>query len=264
MMSAGRSLDSVTDVEITIICDNFVHRQEIPAGWCFSCLVRSPSQTVLFDTGSDGQMLLENMRLLDINPRDIHTVFISHHHWDHTGGLAAFLNAAGRADVWMPASSQQLVERTAGQAPFTPRPVTKALEVVPGISTTGEISGPVPEHAMIVSLPAGQVVITGCAHPGIVKIVEYARRLRGGPILLAIGGFHLGGHSVQSITAAADRLLAMDVVYAAPTHCSGETARRIFAERFGRRFIAAGTGMIIRASQLTTTDDQSDGGVSAR
>ncbi len=75
-------------LKITIIYDNTAWLKALPADWGFACLVEARGKKVLFDTGAKGPLLLGNMQALQIDPLEVDTVFISHNHWDHTGGLA--------------------------------------------------------------------------------------------------------------------------------------------------------------------------------
>jgi 7,8-dihydropterin-6-yl-methyl-4-(beta-D-ribofuranosyl)aminobenzene 5'-phosphate synthase len=79
-------------MRITIIYDNVVWNHSLVTYWGFACMVEIAGQTLLFDTGAKGGILLGNMERLGIDPLMIDTVFISHGHWDHIGGLADFLH----------------------------------------------------------------------------------------------------------------------------------------------------------------------------
>jgi len=98
-------------MKITIIYDNEVWKEGLRADWGFSCLVEAYNKKILFDTGANGSILLDNMRKLDINPTEIDDVFISHAHWDHTGGLLDFLGI-NPAKVYIPFSCQEPVSYT--------------------------------------------------------------------------------------------------------------------------------------------------------
>jgi len=71
--------------------------------WGFSCLVESDDQKILFDTGAKAEVLAGNMKKLGIDLFQIDAVFISHDHWDHTGGLAAVLEK-NQVPVFVPES----------------------------------------------------------------------------------------------------------------------------------------------------------------
>jgi 7,8-dihydropterin-6-yl-methyl-4-(beta-D-ribofuranosyl)aminobenzene 5'-phosphate synthase len=78
-------------MKLTIVYDNEVKKKELKPGWGFSCLIETKSASILFDTGADSPTLLHNMRELDIDPKNIGTIVISHAHGDHTGGLSGIL-----------------------------------------------------------------------------------------------------------------------------------------------------------------------------
>ena len=78
-------------MKITIVYDNTTTRDDLIADWGFACYVETDGKRILFDTGGDGKILLHNMNNLGIDPREIETVFISHNHFDHIGGLSEIL-----------------------------------------------------------------------------------------------------------------------------------------------------------------------------
>jgi 7,8-dihydropterin-6-yl-methyl-4-(beta-D-ribofuranosyl)aminobenzene 5'-phosphate synthase len=63
------------------------------ADWGFSCWVEFSGKKILFDTGANGDILLSNMEKFNLNPKDLDLLFISHDHWDHTGGLDTILKS---------------------------------------------------------------------------------------------------------------------------------------------------------------------------
>jgi 7,8-dihydropterin-6-yl-methyl-4-(beta-D-ribofuranosyl)aminobenzene 5'-phosphate synthase len=87
--------------------------------------------------------------------------------------------------------------------------------------------------------------MTGCAHPGIVQIVERAQELFGGPIHLVMGGFHLGNKSVAQIDAIVAAFRSLGVERVAPSHCTGDLAIEKFRQEYGEDFIQAGVGRVI-------------------
>ena len=89
-------------MKVTIIYDNTALKTELKADWGFSALVEAKGKNILFDTGADGRTLLLNMQKLKINPKKIEDVFISHLHWDHIGGLSAFLQVNNQVNLWVP------------------------------------------------------------------------------------------------------------------------------------------------------------------
>jgi 7,8-dihydropterin-6-yl-methyl-4-(beta-D-ribofuranosyl)aminobenzene 5'-phosphate synthase len=231
-------------LRITIVYDNNPFDSRLKTTWGFSALVEYREQTLLFDTGGDGRILLENMRVLGIDPARIQSVILSHAHGDHTGGLSALLDIGNRLSVYLLPSFADTYKRQVGQ-------VAQVIEVVPGqivgdgILTTGEISGSIPEQALVIHTGEGLVVITGCAHPGVVRIIERAIDLTDDPVHLVLGGFHLGNKSETEISAILADFRRLGVQKVAPCHCTGERAIAMFAEEYGQAFVQAGVGKVI-------------------
>ncbi|MCK5595653.1 MBL fold metallo-hydrolase, partial [bacterium] len=92
-------------MKVTIIYDNTVHKEGLQPDWGFSALIEiENTPSILFDTGANGKILLNNMKKLNINPASIEEIFISHSHFDHTGGLSEFLNVSNAAKIYIPTS----------------------------------------------------------------------------------------------------------------------------------------------------------------
>ena len=79
-------------MKITILYDNCLSKRGLRTGWGFSSLIEPEhGLPLLFDAGADGATLLHNMKQLDIDPRRIGAIVVSHAHGDHTGGLSDIL-----------------------------------------------------------------------------------------------------------------------------------------------------------------------------
>lgn len=166
-------------MKITIIYDNEIWKRGLKADWGFSCLIQVYGRNILFDTGRDGHILLNNMEKLDINPKTITEVFISHAHWDHTGGLIDFLRI-NPVKVYIPLSCP---------CPSIEAEVIKVmghLKIHENIFSTGELGGF--EQSLVIRMDKGVVVIAGCSHPGVSEILKEASKI--GKVRALIGGLH--------------------------------------------------------------------------
>ncbi|HUT03759.1 MAG TPA: MBL fold metallo-hydrolase [bacterium] len=246
-MSKNNPSDSVT---MTIVYDNYQHRQGLKTGWGFSCVVRGLDRTILFDTGGDGKTLLGNLGDLRIDPADIDVVFLSHIDGDHTGGLSAFLAANANVTVYLPASFPGEFRSRIEQAGAEVVEMRQPQMLFDNVFTTGELGRLKVEQSLVAMVHDIGVVISGCAHPGIERMVAKARDTTGGTRFLAIGGFHFFMSGDESIREVIERLKSLGVEWAAPTHCSGDRARELFEEAFGDRYIRAGVGKTIDLSAL--------------
>jgi len=231
-------------VRITIVYDNNVYDPRLTDGWGFAALVEVAGKRLLFDTGGEGAVLLGNMALLGIDPSSLDAVVLSHEHDDHTGGLAALLDTGATPVVYLPASfSSALRNTTAARTEVVT--ITEPREILSGVFTTGEVGDYIVEQALVIATPAGMVLITGCAHPGIVEMVGRAREVSPGEVALVVGGFHLVEATPSSIADIVAAFRELGVRRVAPTHCTGTTATDAFAREYGGDFIEAGVGRVI-------------------
>ncbi len=130
--------------------------------------------------------------------------------------------------------------------------VDEAALVNSNCLSSGEMESSVKnEQSLFIDTTEGLVVVTGCAHPGVLGILERAEKLIKKEVLFVIGGFHLMRSNEGSIREIASRMKKMGVRFVAPTHCSGDGARGIFKEVFGANYLDCGVGRVITAKDLT-------------
>ena len=154
---------------------------------------------ILFDTGANGNLLLNNMKYLGIQPADITDIFISHDHWDHTGGLEIF-TTDNKGVCFIPETFMQKLDIPTVRIGKTPR------EIHDNIWSTGTLAAI--EQSLVIKQDDRAVVVTGCSHPGVESILEAAGTL--GKVTALIGGLH-GFDNVEALT-------GLELV--CPTHCT--------------------------------------------
>jgi len=232
-------------VTFTIVFDNYAHDPALETEWGFSCLVETEQTTLLFDTGANGEMLLRNMVALNRDPKKVETVVLSHIHDDHTRGLEALLGTGLRPRLYIPAAFPTSFKNGV-QSRVELVNVSKPMEIVPGIWTTGSLTGGgTVEQALAVQTMEGWVVVTGCAHPGVVRMVQRAKEATGGEIVLVMGGFHLGSVSQSQAARIITQLRDLGVKRVAPSHCTGDQQREWFHAAFGEDYYASGVGWVL-------------------
>jgi 7,8-dihydropterin-6-yl-methyl-4-(beta-D-ribofuranosyl)aminobenzene 5'-phosphate synthase len=230
-------------LELIIIYDDNPYDNQLHTAHGFSCLTKLSQMTILFDTGGDSSTLLYNMRQLQIEPREINAVVLSHIDSDHVGGLIGFLEQNSAVNVYLPHSFPKNFKDEVSLLGAKVEETYGANELFPGVYTTGELGVRIIEQSLIIATGKGSVIITGCAHPGIVEIIRRAKEVTSdNRVYLVTGGFHLSGASSAQIESIISSFIQLDVEMVAPCHCSGGETRRLFEERYGINYIESGVG----------------------
>jgi 7,8-dihydropterin-6-yl-methyl-4-(beta-D-ribofuranosyl)aminobenzene 5'-phosphate synthase len=211
-------------MKLTIIYDNEAWAPGLQADWGFACLLdMNDGSRLLFDTGANGTILLENMEKIGIDPRTISSVFISHAHWDHIGGLPAFLERHREVVVYLPASCPPPPEARQVLSIQTP------CQLTPQLWSTGELNGG--EQSLVVDTGQGLTVISGCAHPGVGAILQAAGQF--GRVTALVGGLH-GFRDLD---------LLGDLSLVCPCHCTQYINE--IKERYPKTYVPGGAGRIM-------------------
>jgi 7,8-dihydropterin-6-yl-methyl-4-(beta-D-ribofuranosyl)aminobenzene 5'-phosphate synthase len=250
LSTAVSAREAMIPKTITVVCDNYPYKKGLQTAWGFSCLVRGWGKTILFDTGGEGRLLLANMRGLEIDPHEIDIVVLSHIHGDHVRGLVSLLQQHHGLTVFVPPSFPGDFKKGVRRFGARLQEVEGFIEFCPDVYSTGEMGTWIKEQALILRSSQGLIVITGCAHPGVVKIVEAVRVQFKEDILLVMGGFHLMGEGRKAIQRIVARLQELGVKNVGPCHCSGDAARKLFQEAYGSAFVPVGVGIEIRIDEL--------------
>ncbi len=268
---------------VTILFDAFGKPSDLQRGWGYSAFIEYGGRRILFDTGSRGAGFAYNANALGIDLQKLDFVVLSHRHNDHTAGLNHVLDESPGVTIYTPLEPagfgsptppalMNLIKRNVPSVPnelryFGGDPpaansseppwsnanfghIKETTEVLPGFllfptrsTTPGTME--MNEISLLIKTPKGGVLVVGCSHPGIEKIVEVAAKID--PRIYAIfGGFHLVDISDAQVTemvaAFRDR---WRVERMAAGHCTGQFAFAELIRIFGTRFDFAGVGSVI-------------------
>ncbi|MGH8678949.1 MAG: MBL fold metallo-hydrolase [Burkholderiales bacterium] len=265
---------------VTILYDAFGQSDDMTKDWGFSALVEYGGKRILFDTGNNAEIFSHNVKAAGVDLARLDFVVISHRHLDHTAGLNYLLSVNPAVKIYAPKEAFGVfgsalpgkfyrrdeslppeMRYYGGQPPDTItfgtpwiaarfEPVDQSFEVAPGvhiIALVSETPGTkeLRELSIAVQTPDGIAVISGCAHPGIDRIVREAAKIDP-RVQIVMGGFHLPTSPDADIARIANALRdELKVHRLAPGHCTGEPAFAAFRIMWGDRYIYAGVGSVI-------------------
>lgn len=277
------ALSADAPAQVTIIYDAFGKPSNLERGWGYSALVEYGGKRILFDTGGQYQAFAENARKLGVDLKSLDFVVISHRHGDHTAGLAYVLQQNPKVKIYAPVEggsfgtptmgpTAQMIERQVASTPDdlhyfdgkypevytvdSPWPdanitrIDQPVEVMPGFflfKTVSENKGTLElnELSMAMKTPKGLVVVVGCSHPGIEKILAVAAQIDPN-IYSLFGGLHLASASDQQISQTVQSFHdKWKIDRVAAGHCSGEFAQSEFSKQYGTHHDHAGVGEVI-------------------
>jgi len=263
--------------QITILYDAFGTDAAMKKDWGFSALVEVAGKRILFDTGNDRDIFAANVRAKGIDLSNLDFVVLSHRHSDHMAGLSYVLSVNPKVKIYapregfgifgssLPSSFYRKDESLPPQMRYYDgKPpevmkfgaawqranfelIDKTTEIAPGITLLALLSD-VPgtrelkELSLAVNTSDGVVLVVGCSHPGIEKIVEAATAINP-KIRLIAGGFHLVAATDEVIAKAVTTLKdTFKVENIAPGHCTGEPTFAALKRAYGDRYLYAGVG----------------------
>jgi 7,8-dihydropterin-6-yl-methyl-4-(beta-D-ribofuranosyl)aminobenzene 5'-phosphate synthase len=224
-------------MNIKILYDNQA-KDGFKSGWGFAALIDNDT---LFDTGENAASLLANMQAFGVKPEQIKQVVLSHEDWDHVGGIVILKQCQG-VNVYIPANASRSLKEDIKSL----NQDASILEAVHNTRidsdkfVTATLGSLKKEISLAIRTRKGLVLVTGCAHPGLDNIVEYARQF--GDIFAVIGGFH--GFSKLSALA--------DVPIIIPCHCTQKKQEMLDMYPGKVRFVSAGREIHVGENQCLT------------
>ena len=235
-------------MEIKVLSDNTVYRDGIMAEHGLSFWLKYDGQQYIIDTGQ-GLVITQNAERMGINLAQIEGVIISHSHDDHLGGLDKILALNPAVKVYgHPAIKktyqQRIKERSTGKKQVYGKPARiknfipaeKPLKIAAGLWLTGILPGEHNhkearvENSLVCETGRGLVVLVGCSHAGIIKILNHIKSLSNKPVLAAAGGFHLYKKEMGELREIAQDFAETGVKIIYPLHCSGFMGRKMLQE----------------------------------
>ena len=280
--------------QITVLYDAFGKASTMQKDWGYAALVEYGGKRILFDTGNNPDILAQNARAKGVDLAKLDFVVMSHRHGDHMGGMAYLLSVNPKVKIYAPkegfgvyggdlpstfyrkdASLPPEQRYYDGAPPDTMRfgaawpeanfqLIDRTTQIAPGIHLISLVSDKpgtleLRELSLALDTPDGMVIVVGCSHPGIDKIVEAAAKINP-RINLVAGGFHLVVAKDDEIDKIATALRdSFKVGYVAPGHCTGEPTFAALRKAFGDRYLYAGLGttLTLGARPRTVADNGS-------
>ncbi|HYA19760.1 MAG TPA: MBL fold metallo-hydrolase [Burkholderiales bacterium] len=275
--------------QITSLYDAFGKTSSMQKDWGFSAFIEYGGKRILFDTGDNADIFAHNVKAKGIDLTTLDFVVVTHRHGDHTSGLNYLMTVNSKVPIYVPkenfgvfgsAFPGTFYKRNESLPPDmryfdgkppeklrfgTPWPqgnftwVTENAVIAPGfqlilLKGSWGVDLDVMEISLAIDTPDGVVLVVGCSHPTIEKVVETTKAVTGKPIHLVVGGTHLLPATNEQITRIANSLRDnYQVKWIAPVHCTGEPAFGILKQTFGDRYIYAGLGSTILLGPTVTT-----------
>lgn len=244
----GRLLPAQTQPkEITILYDNRPSDPACLTDWGFSCFIKGFEKTILFDVGEKEDIFFKNVEALKVDLKSVDILIISHFHPDHTNAIGAFLNLKPNAKIYAPDDAHpdprtQPFREQIQKAGVMLNVVKTPTEIFPRVFSTGTMGLRIKEQSFVLDTTGGLVIVTGCAHQGVVNIIQRAKSMLKKDIALVLGGFHLLDSSESAIKNIIDKFKENGVQRIGATHCTGDKAIQMMKDIYRENFIEIGVG----------------------
>ncbi len=239
------------EIKITNIYDDYVFDDRLETDHGISCLIEGLEKTILFDTGQHPEIFKRNIEKLGIDISKVDLVILSHSHYDHAGGFPYIAKVRNGLPVYIPDSFlNEFIKNNPDYDRSLIIPVKEGIEIFTGTYSTGEAGSDRKEHSVLFKTEKGLVIVTGCAHQGLIEIIESVKSQFSENIFLLVGGFHLCNMKEPEFRTVINKVKDLKIKYIAPSHCTGKEAIKCFTEIFQETFIKTGAGQIIKLNEL--------------
>jgi 7,8-dihydropterin-6-yl-methyl-4-(beta-D-ribofuranosyl)aminobenzene 5'-phosphate synthase len=242
-ITAGNGIES--PVTIRVIYDNYIKTDGLKSDWGYSIVIEGLDKEILFDAGTKPDIFESNFRKMGLEAGNIDLLVVSHEHADHTGGIPAFVKMKRDIPVIFPYSFSHSFIKEMVRSGLEPILVNEPAKICENLYSSGEFDFLIPEQALILNTKQGLVVMTGCSHPGIVKMVKEIKSTFNKNVFMVFGGFHLLDKSEKEMNTIITELKAMGVEKCGATHCTGDAQIKMVREAFGENYFELGAGNTI-------------------
>lgn len=272
-------------VKATVLCDNYVFGfRGTVAEHGFSVFIETDLGNFLLDTGQ-GNAVVNNAAVLGVDLKSIKGIIVSHHHFDHTGGILPVLSINGDVDIYShPDLFKESFKLEGTKEVYLGIPYTRGAleeagsrfvfskdfrEIAPGFWLSGEVpriteyellddglliktdTGYVPDplfddQSVVIETDKGLFIILGCCHSGIINTLTYiVDKLGETRIDTVIGGTHLGFLGDEQREKSIEALKTFDIGRIGVSHCTGLETAARLATEFGDRFFYCNVGSVV-------------------
>lgn len=223
----------VVDMKIKVLAEGSTQKQRAMREWGISLLI---DEKMIFDTFGNPELLEKNIKKNNIDLKKVENIIISHNHWDHISGLKYILMNSKHIKVFLPEMNEEVLKWCKMYGADIILSDTKG-GFVKSFFLTGSMKGKLKseyfmEQGMILKSKKGYVLLLGCSHPGVIKMVKRASKIVKEPIHTIIGGLHLKdmkSNRVQNIAVSLKKLGVKKVIAG---HCTGEKSGQILKKIF--------------------------------